>query len=59
MNIELLEALAIGQRENHKKNLDRLAKERAELLNRLYEIDRRIVKEAQEFERMDCFLGGK
>ena len=59
MNIELLEALAIGQRENHKNNLDRLAKERAELLNRLYEIDRRIVLEAQQHERMDCFLGGK
>lgn len=59
MTIELMEAIAIGQRENHKRNIDKLAKERAELLNRLIEIDRRLVLEVQQHQRMDYFLEWK
>ncbi len=59
MSVELMEAIAIGQRENHKKNIDKLKRERTELLCRLVLIDQRISKEVDNFQRMDYFLKGK
>ena len=56
MTIQLIEALAIGQLENTEKKLTKLAKEALELSNRLIEIDRRIVEEVQERERLKSFL---
>ena len=56
MTIQLIEALAIGQLENTEKKLTKLAKEALELSNRLIDIDRRIVEEVQERERLKSFL---
>ena len=56
MTIQLIEALALGQLENSEKKLTKLAKEALELSNRLIDIDRRIVEEVQERERLKSFL---
>lgn len=56
MTIQLMEALATGQLENSEKKLTKLATEALELSNRLLEIDRRIILEVQERDRLRSFL---
>ena len=56
MTIKLMEALALGQLENSEKKLTKLAQEALELSNRLLEIDRRIILEVQERDRLRSFL---
>ena len=56
MSIKLMEAIAIGQLENSEKKISKLASEALELSNKLNEIDRKIVLEVIERERLKAFL---
>ena len=56
MTISLMEALATGQLANTQNNLCKLERERAELLVKLFAIDRKMQLEILERDRLAVFL---